>query len=105
MVGPGGGGGGKFASVVVDWLEPLPPMGSDVLGLDALGHLFVTLISLLFLATAVYFVGYHRKALLCNGYSWPVCWRCWRRCRWRVSASTWGCSGWRWRPVRWRPPR
>jgi hydrogenase-4 component F len=32
--------------------------------IDALGMLFITLISLLFLATSIYFVGYHQKALL-----------------------------------------
>jgi hydrogenase-4 component F len=32
--------------------------------LDPLGHLFVTLVSVLFAATSVYFVGYHRRALL-----------------------------------------
>lgn len=32
--------------------------------IEPLGHLFVTLISVLFAATCVYFVGYHRKALI-----------------------------------------
>jgi hydrogenase-4 component F len=41
------------------------PAGADTLfELEPLGHLFVTLISVLFAATAVYFVGYHRKALI-----------------------------------------
>ncbi|NOT02843.1 MAG: hydrogenase [Phycisphaerales bacterium] len=33
-------------------------------GIEPLGHLFVSLMSVLFAATSVYFVGYHRKALL-----------------------------------------
>lgn len=48
-----------FALVVYCWRHPPDPSQ-----LDALGLLLVTLISLLFLATSVYFVGYHQKALV-----------------------------------------
>lgn len=41
----------------VEWL-PL-----SFIGLDALGRLFVTLLSVLFCATSVYFAGYHRRKL------------------------------------------
>jgi hydrogenase-4 component F len=51
-----------FAIVMQTWAHPAAPMG--LLELDPLAHLFVTLISLLFLATSIYFVGYHQQALL-----------------------------------------
>jgi hydrogenase-4 component F len=40
----------------------MAPMG--MLEIDALSHLFITLISVLFLATSIYFVGYHQKAMV-----------------------------------------
>lgn len=58
------GAAGHFALVLLSWQRPFPEWATGRLALDPLGHLFITLISLLFLATAIYFVGYHRKALI-----------------------------------------
>ncbi|MBI4716579.1 MAG: hydrogenase [Planctomycetes bacterium] len=51
---------------VVAWTWWVPSVGGTgaYLGLDPLGHLFLTLISVLFAATSVYFVGYHQKRLV-----------------------------------------
>jgi hydrogenase-4 component F len=57
------GAAAHLALVLRSWQEPFAPM-YRVLLLDPVGHLFVTLISVLFLAVSVFFVGYHRKALL-----------------------------------------
>lgn len=38
--------------------------GAAFFEIEPLGHLFVTLVSVLFAATSIYFVGYHRRALL-----------------------------------------
>lgn len=48
--------------VMRSWAGPVVPMG--MLEVDALSHLFITLISVLFLATSIYFVGYHQKAMV-----------------------------------------
>jgi hydrogenase-4 component F len=58
------GAAGHLLLVVWSWQ---PGFGSGALfffALDPLGHLFVTLFSVLFLATTVYFVGYHRESHL-----------------------------------------
>lgn len=53
-----------LAVVVWSW-RPDFPAGADLFfAIDPLGHLFVSLISVLFAATSVYFVGYHKKALI-----------------------------------------
>lgn len=53
-----------LAVVVLSWPAAEAPASQDIVGLDPLGHLFLTLISALFAATTVYFVGYHRKRLI-----------------------------------------
>lgn len=53
-----------LAVVVTSWPAAEAPASRDVVGLDPLGHLFLTIISVLFAATTVYFVGYHRKRLI-----------------------------------------
>lgn len=53
-----------LAVVVLSWPATQLPAAGDMVGLDPLGHLFLTIISVLFAATAVYFVGYHRKRLV-----------------------------------------
>ncbi|MCK6486518.1 MAG: hypothetical protein HUU22_12795 [Phycisphaerae bacterium] len=53
-----------LAVVIRSWPATEAPGSRDFVGLDPLGHLFLTLISVLFAATAVYFVGYHRKRLV-----------------------------------------
>lgn len=50
--------------VILSWPAAETPLRDDFLGLDPLGHLFLTLISVLFAATSLYFVGYHRKRLI-----------------------------------------
>lgn len=49
---------------VRSWLPDASIEADAFLGIDPLGHLFLSLISLLFAATCVYFIGYHRKALV-----------------------------------------
>jgi hydrogenase-4 component F len=46
------------------WQPAFPREPDLFFEIEPLGHLFVTLISVLFAATCVYFVGYHRKALI-----------------------------------------
>jgi hydrogenase-4 component F len=47
------------------WLGPQVPWAHfSLIGLDALGQLFVTLLSVLFGATSIYFVGYQRRTLI-----------------------------------------
>lgn len=53
-----------LAVVIASWPAAETPSGDAFVGFDPLGHLFLTLISVLFAATAVYFVGYHRKRLV-----------------------------------------
>ena len=55
-----------FAVVMGSWIYPVLAVANPgtLLALDPLGHLFVTLISLLFLATSIFFVGYHQKVLV-----------------------------------------
>ncbi|TWT46086.1 Na(+)/H(+) antiporter subunit D1 [Phycisphaerae bacterium RAS1] len=58
---------GALAHLVVvlqSWPASDTPAPGDLVGLDPLGHLFLTIISVLFAATSVYFVGYHRKRLV-----------------------------------------
>lgn len=58
---------GAWAQLLVvlwSWQSPLEPVADEFMGLDPLGHLFVTLISVLFAATALHFVGYHRAELI-----------------------------------------
>lgn len=50
--------------VLWSWQEQLAPRNGEFFGIDPLGHLFVTLISVLFAAAAVHFVGYHRAELI-----------------------------------------
>jgi len=50
--------------VMRSWPANAAPAATDLLGLDPLGHLFLTIISTLFAATSIYFVGYHRKRLV-----------------------------------------
>lgn len=51
-------------AVGASWTGSLTGAANAYLALDPLGHLFLTLISLLFAATSVYFVGYHQKTLI-----------------------------------------
>ena len=53
-----------LAVVVWSWQPDFPAVAEQFFGVDPLGHLFVSLISVLFAATSVYFVGYHKKALI-----------------------------------------
>ena len=58
---------GAWAHLAValrSWPAAETPGPGDLFGLDPLGHLMVTFISTLFAATAIYFVGYHRKRLV-----------------------------------------
>ena len=50
--------------VLWSWQGQLEQKSGEFLGIDPLGHLFVTLISVLFVAAGVHFVGYHRAALI-----------------------------------------
>jgi len=50
--------------VLWSWQRQLEPVSGELLGVDPLGHLFITLISVLFAAASLHFVGYHRRALL-----------------------------------------
>lgn len=53
-----------FCAVAWSW-TPAFPGGADIFfELDPLAHLFVSLVSLLFLATSVYFLGYQRHVLI-----------------------------------------
>lgn len=53
-----------LAVVVLAWPATELPAARNIVGLDPLGHLFLTIISVLFAATTVYFVGYHQKRLI-----------------------------------------
>ena len=44
--------------VLATWVRPVAPRWSGMLALDAAGHLFLTITSLLFLAVAFYVAGY-----------------------------------------------
>lgn len=46
------------------WQPSFVVQADEFFTLDPLGHLFATLVNVLFTATSVYFVGYHRKALI-----------------------------------------
>jgi hydrogenase-4 component F len=56
------GAAAHLALVARSWQRPIT--GGEMLALDPLGHLFLTFISVLFLATAVFFVGYHQRGVL-----------------------------------------
>ncbi len=53
-----------LAVVIRSWTSVERVAADDLLGTDPLGHLMLTLISVLFAVTSVYFVGYHRKRLI-----------------------------------------
>jgi formate hydrogenlyase subunit 3/multisubunit Na+/H+ antiporter MnhD subunit len=53
-----------FGVTIWSWSTTFPNEANSFFAIDPLGHLFVSLVSVLFAATSVYFVGYHRKALL-----------------------------------------
>lgn len=53
-----------LAVVVLSWPATELPAARNIVGLDPLGHLFLTIISVLFAATTVHFVGYHQKRLI-----------------------------------------
>ncbi len=53
-----------LAATLRSWPATERPAPGDLFGLDPLGHLILTFISILFSATAIYFVGYHRKRLV-----------------------------------------
>ena len=58
---------GALAHLIVvssSWAATQTPAAGDWVGLDPLGQLFLTFISVLFAATSIYFVGYHRKRLV-----------------------------------------
>ncbi len=58
---------GAWAHLAValrSWPAAEAPRPGDGFGLDPLGHLILTFISILFAATTIYFVGYHRKQLV-----------------------------------------
>lgn len=50
--------------VMRSWPAEDAPAATALVGVDPLGHVLITLISVLFAATSVYFVGYHRKRLV-----------------------------------------
>jgi hydrogenase-4 component F len=58
------GGAVHLGLVACSWILPAPVDHDALLALDPLGHLFLTLTSVLFLATAVFFVAYHQKQLV-----------------------------------------
>ncbi len=53
----------NLAVVALTWLQPAGPPG-DYMALDPIGHLFMSFSAVLFLATSVFFVGYHQRALV-----------------------------------------
>jgi hydrogenase-4 component F len=53
-----------LAVALRSWPAPETPVAGALLGLDPLGHLILTFISILFAATSIYFLGYHRKRLV-----------------------------------------
>lgn len=53
---------GHLGVTAWSWSAHFPGPADPLFGLEPLGHLFVTLISVLFAATAVYFAGYERGA-------------------------------------------
>jgi hydrogenase-4 component F len=54
----------QLGVVLWSWREPFGPVADEYLGLDPLGHLLVTLISALFAAASLHFIGYQRAALI-----------------------------------------
>lgn len=59
-----GGGAAHLGLVVCLWRHSAPINPDSYIGLDPLGMLFVTLISVLFFATAIFFAGYHRHQMV-----------------------------------------
>jgi hydrogenase-4 component F len=59
-----GGTWANLAVLVWSWRAHLTPLEDEFLGIDPLGHLMVTVVGLLFAATSLHFVGYHRAALI-----------------------------------------
>jgi len=53
-----------LAIVLGTWRAPAPFAPDALIGLDAPGHLLLTPVSVLFLAVAIYSVGYHQQALV-----------------------------------------
>lgn len=53
-----------FGVTIWSWSPQFRDVADQFFAIEPLGHLFLTLISALFAATSVYFVGYHRKALI-----------------------------------------
>lgn len=53
-----------FGAVIWSWSPDCRHSADSFFAIEPLGHLFITLVSVLFSATSIYFVGYHRKALL-----------------------------------------
>ena len=58
------GGAAHLAVVAYLWRHPAGIEADAFIGLDPLGMLFVTLISVLFFATSVFFAGYHRHQMV-----------------------------------------
>ena len=56
------GAAGHFLLMIWSWQPGFGSRSIFFFSLDPLGHLFVSLFSALFLATSVYFVGYHRES-------------------------------------------
>lgn len=55
---------GHLAVAVGSWPSHAWVASNALVGVDPLGHLFITIISVLFAATSVYLVGYHQKRLV-----------------------------------------
>ncbi len=53
-----------LAVTIWSWSSSFVHEADSFFAIEPLGHLFVSLVSVLFAATSVYFVGYHRKALI-----------------------------------------
>lgn len=58
------GSAAHFGVTVWSWSSEFRDAADSFFALEPLGHLFISLVSVLFAATSIYFVGYHRRALL-----------------------------------------
>jgi hydrogenase-4 component F len=58
------GGWAHLSVVLWLWRQPVGSSAGAFVGLDPLGELFLTLISVLFAVTCIFFVGYHQKTLV-----------------------------------------
>jgi len=58
------GSAAHFGVMVWSWSPEFPDVAGSFFAIEPLGHLFISLVSVLFASTSIYFVGYHRKALL-----------------------------------------